>query len=457
MTGPHNGYYQYAHRRNPYQHQAYSRPYQPFQQQYQQSYAPIPASLPAYQAPVEPAEKTEVKEEKEENKDEGKKEKNGDGKKNDDKNNGQRRQFRRGNGRFNNAGGSLPQTNLAERAAREGVFKERTDFCKYHRMFGLQSNRCENVQTCGFYTFMEQKIPNTQLRPKTQEQLLMDQNKQQMQSFMVGLAGSFVEQLKELRNKDVDKQGANTNNALEGVFEFVMEVNLQDPEYLIIHLREDLVAQEEMFGEIRSDFDLLNTNNNNVPSRSVDVEQGQDETPNTLRKKCGLLLQRLKESLNRQIRLEDMREYIPFIHTMTEGLRDIQSRVTEQLRSQSPALSPLRTSPQPPGTLLDQEWINNATMEDLHEMEVTIKQQMKRFAYTFRRRTRQNEIAADGDPGNFLPTMRKRLNQIYQQRQRLYQEEVRRENAERQSTLELAGAYSIPTWTVVHQDGNVYT
>ena len=77
--------------------------------------------------------------------------------------------------------------------------------------------------------------------------------------------------------------------------------------------------------------------------------------------------------------------------------------------------------------------------------------------YTFRRRTRQREIAADGDPGNFLPTMRKRLNQVYQRRQQLYQEQVRRENEEQRAAHVASGLYSIPSWTVVHQDGNVYT
>ena len=116
-------------------------------------------------------------------------------------------------------------------------------------------------KSCAFYSFIEGKIPDTPLRPLTQQEQLLDQNKKQMQTFMVGLAGAFMETLKECKNKTEDKQGANTNNAMVDLVEyadFIMEIDANDPEYLYVYLP----IEEETFGDIRTE-DVVDTNNNN--------------------------------------------------------------------------------------------------------------------------------------------------------------------------------------------------
>ena len=480
MHGPQGGPQQYAYRRSPYQYQ-YPRSFQPFQPNYQNNFVPIPVQAPPPTATE--VDKPEEKKEEKETKDD-KKTTDGAEKKNEKNDaNGQVRNQRRFNGRFQNnrfpnnrfqnnrpQGGQV-QTNLAERAAREGVFKDRTDFCKYHRMFGLHSQRCENHATCGFYTFMEQKIPDTQLRPKTQEQQLMDQNKQQMQSFMVGLASTFVEQLKEIRNKDVGKQGTNTSNSQEEMITFIMEVDLRDPEYILVHLPATLVQREELFGEIRSEFDGYNTNNGNVapfredessrrsirPSmewEEIPLAQNEEEypdelfppearqgnpqldmqydpanVPNNIHEAFNIAIRRFREGV-RRLREENERDphmeesfsatLNRFVQQMQEQLRNeiIRRNMEQEQQAQEEIpIVPLRYVPPPPVEPVDPEWLRDATIMDLNQKEQQIKQSIAHFTSSTRGARRGRiDVAADGDEGNFIRSMRHQLRQVQNRR-----------------------------------------
>ena len=130
-------------------------------------------------------------------------------------------------------------------------------------MFGINSNRCENQATCAFYSFIQSKVPDMQLRPLTQQEQLMNQNQQQLKTMMVGLAGAFMDKLQEHRNSEGNKNGANTNNILDDMFDFIMEVDANDPEYVYIYLPQEDSSDEECFGEIRTESD---TNNHNAHS-----------------------------------------------------------------------------------------------------------------------------------------------------------------------------------------------
>ena len=224
---------------------------------------PAPTPAPPATAAAPAAESVEKAEDKKEDKDKGKSNDNGRNQNQQRRNNQQRP--RQNNGQ--------PYVNLADRAAREGVFKDRTDFCKYHKMFGLNSQRCENAQSCGFYPFMESKIPNVQLRPKTQQEQLMDQSKQQMQTFMVGLASTFMDTLKD-KAKEASKQGENANNStqLVGEIDVVIEVDMNDPEVVTFYMP----AREESFGEIRTDeseasFDTAEVSSNNFDDENTEI------------------------------------------------------------------------------------------------------------------------------------------------------------------------------------------
>ena len=237
-------------------HHPYRSNYQPYygQNMYQQPMQPPPPA-PAPATASENAEKKE--EEKKEEKPAEKSKEEETKPKGQNQRNNQRQPRRFNNNRFGQGQNQTQFANLAERAAREGVFKERQDFCKYHRMFGINSNRCENQKTCAFYSFIEGKIPDTPLRPLTQQEQLLDQNKKQMQTFMVDFAGAFMETLKDCKTK----AGANTNNALvdfDDYTDFIMELNVDDPEYLHLYLP----IEEETFGNIRTEA-VVDSNNHN--------------------------------------------------------------------------------------------------------------------------------------------------------------------------------------------------
>ena len=261
-------------------------------------------------------------------------------------------------------------------------------------MFGINSNRCENQKTCAFYSFIEGKIPDTPLRPLTQQEQLLDQNKKQMQTFMVGLAGAFMETLKEHKAKAEDKQGANTNNAMVDLVEyadFIMEIDVNDPEYLYVYLP----IEEETFGDIRTE-DVVDSNNNNRHGRGSSSEE---EEHSEIRQEDS------QEESARQyeawLRGDEEQETPPMVMTSLEEQEMEQTRrmtrtLLHQLRERVVEIEASNRANLPStsmGDELDRRSVSNLTF---HQLERVIQRLYRqRQAVIYESRSTVNDIVND--------------------------------------------------------------